>query len=97
MAHLIPRGPMAGDSRSESVPSQVRGATKLSPDGTKAIYDLTSGVDFSKPKRTPRAIAQVLREEDVQSWWTWTGAGPALHPTRKVEPPLPSGHDRKRA
>jgi len=67
----------------------------LSPDGTKAIYDLTSGVDFSKPKRTARAIAQVLWEEDVQSWWTWRGAGPAFHPTRKVELRLPSGHDRK--
>src|SRR6266480_4477602 len=95
MAHLIPRGLMAGDSRSESVASQVRGARKLSPDGTKAIYDLTSGVDFSKPKRTARAIAQVLWEEDVQSWWTWRGAGPAFHPTRKVELRLPSGHDRK--
>src|SRR5881392_372518 len=86
---------MAGDSPSESVASQVRAARKLSPDGTKAIYDLTSGVDFSKPKRTARAIAQVLWEEDVQSWWTWRGAGPAFHPTRKVELRLPSGHDRK--
>src|SRR5213080_2436829 len=85
---------MAGDSPSESVASQVRAARKLSPDGTKAIYDLTSGVDFSKPKRTARAIAQVLWEEDVQSWWTWRGAGPAFHPTRKVELRLPSGHDR---
>src|SRR5207247_5842191 len=86
---------MAGDSRSESVASQVRGARKLSPDGTKAIYDLTSGVDFSKPKRTARAIAQVLWEEDVESWCTGRGAGPAFHPTRKVELRLPSGHDRK--
>ena len=86
---------MAGDSPSESVASQVRAARKLSPDGTKAIYDLTSSVDFSKPKRTARAIAQVLWEEDVQSWWTWRGAGPAFHPTRKVELRLPSGHDRK--
>src|SRR5947208_16088795 len=85
---------MAGDSPSESVASQVRGARKLSPDGTKAIYDLTSGVDFSKPKTTARAIAEVLWEEDVQSWWTWRGAGPAFPPTRKVELRLPSGHDR---
>jgi hypothetical protein len=58
-------------------------------DGTKAIYDLTSGIDFSKPRQTAERIAQVVWDQDVKSWWTWKEGEPVFAPNHKVEIRLP--------
>lgn len=86
---------MAGNSAKETLEARVRAARRLSLDGTKAIYDLTSGIDFSKPRQTAEAIAQVVWDQDVESWWRWEGGEPIFAPSRKVEFRLPSDHDRK--
>src|SRR2546427_11059111 len=90
---------MAGSSAEETLEAGIRAARKLSMDGTRAIYDLTSGVDFSKPRRTAEAIARVVWEQDVESWWTWEGTEPVFKPNRTVEirlPPDPIGRSRGR-
>jgi hypothetical protein len=86
---------MAADSSSEALDMRIRAARKLSLDGDKAIYDLTSGIDFSKPRRTAERIAQVVWEEDVKSWWTWKEGEPVFAPTRRVEIRLPRDHRGK--
>lgn len=86
---------MAGSSAEEALEARILAARKLSLDGTRAIYDLTSGVDFSKPRRTAEAIARVVWEQDVESWWTWKGREPVFEPNRKVEIRLPPDHDLK--
>src|SRR2546430_15641609 len=72
---------MAGSSAEETLEAGIRAARKLSMDGTRAIYDLTSGVDFSKPRLTAEAIARVVWEQDVESWWTWRGTEPVFNLT----------------
>src|SRR2546425_3508379 len=84
-----------GSSAEETFEAGIRAARKLSMDGTRAIYDLTSGIDFSKPRRTAEAIARVAWQQDVESWWTWEGTEPVFKPNRTVEIRLPRDPDRK--
>lgn len=86
---------MAGPWAEEPLEARVRAARKLSLDGTRAIYDLTSGIDFSKPKRMAEAIAQVVWEQDAKAWWRWQGSMPIFAPTHKVEIRLPRGGHRQ--
>jgi hypothetical protein len=84
-----------GGSAVESLEARIRAARKLSLDGLKAIYDLTSGIDFSKPRQTAEAIAQVIWEDDVKSWWSWQAGEMVFNPARRVEIRLPREHHRK--
>jgi len=84
-----------GDSAEEDLETSIRSVRKLSLDGTKAVYDLTSGIDFSRPRRTAEAIAQVVWEQDARSWWNWRAGDPIFEPHHKVELRLPRDHDRK--
>ena len=86
---------MAGVSGADTLEARIRTARKLSLDGSRAVYDLTSGIDFSKPRRTAEAIAQVVWEEDVKAWWNWKGGEIVFTPNRKVEIRLPRDHHRK--
>jgi hypothetical protein len=86
---------LAGGSESETLEAGIRARRRLSLDGLRAIYDLTSGVDFSKPRHTAEAIAQVVWEEDVKAWWNWKGGEIVFTPNRKVEIRLPRDHHRK--
>ncbi len=51
---------MAGSTAEETLEARIRAARQLSLDGTRAVYNLTSGIDFSKPRRTAEAIARVV-------------------------------------
>jgi len=84
-----------GDSAEEDLETSIRSVRKVSLDGTKAVYDLTSGIDFSRPRRTAEAIAKVVWEQDARSWWNWRGGDPIFEPHHKVELRLPRDHDRK--
>jgi len=64
-------------------------------DGTRAVYNLTSGIDFSKPRRTAEAIARVVWELDAKSRWGWRDRDPVFEPNRKVEIRLPHDQHRK--
>ena len=89
---------MAEGSAEEALEASILAARKLSVDGTKAVYDLTSGTDFSKPRLTAEAIARVVWEQDVESWWTWRGTEPVFKPSRKVGDPIvarPTSEGRK--
>jgi hypothetical protein len=80
---------MKGSSADEMLEARIRASRKLALNGGRAIYDLTSGMDFSTPRRTAEAIAKVVWEEDVKSWWSWKGGDPVFAPNSKVEIRLP--------
>jgi len=82
-------------SAEETLETQIRAARKLALDGARATYDLTRGIDFSRPRRTAEAIARVVWDEDVKSWWNWRGGDPVFAPSRKVEIRLPADHHWK--
>ena len=86
---------MSESSAEETLETQIRAARKLSLDGARATYDLTRGIDFSRPRRTAEAIARVVWDEDVKSWWSWRGGDPVFAPSRKVEIRLPADHHWK--
>src|SRR5436309_3347630 len=89
---------MAEGSAEEALEASILEARNLSVDGMKAVYDLTSGTDFSKPRLTAEAIARVVWEQDVESWWTWRGTEPVFKPSRKVGDPIvarPTSEGRK--
>lgn len=86
---------MAGGSDIASLEAVIRSARRLSLDGSRATYDLTSGIDFSKPRQTAEAIARVLWDQDVKAWWSFQGGLPVFAPNRKVEVRLPRDHHRK--
>src|SRR5207247_5726061 len=85
----------AEGSAEEALEASILEARNLYVDGMKAVYDLTSGTDFSKPRLTAEAIARVVWEQDVESWWTWRGEEPVFKPNRKVEIRLPRDQHRK--
>jgi hypothetical protein len=78
----------------ETLEARIRASRRLSSDGLRAIYDLTSGVDFSKPRQTAEAIAQVVWDEDVKAWWSWGAGRMVFNPSRRVEIQLPREHHR---
>jgi hypothetical protein len=88
---------MATGSAERSLEARILTSRKLSLDGTRAIYDLTWGIDFSKPRRTAEAIARVVWEQDAKSWWTFEDGEPVFAPRRKVEILLPRDPEGKAA
>ncbi len=86
---------MEGDARAARLEEAIRQSRTVNADGTKAIYNLLYGVDFSKPRLTAEAISRVVWEEDVQSWWSVQDGKAVCTPTRQVEIHLPDEHNRR--
>src|SRR5437867_11815458 len=89
---------MAEGSAEEALEASILEARNLSVDGMKAVYDLTSGTDFSKPRLTAEAIARVVWEQDVEPWWIWMGTEPVFKDSWKVGDPIiarPTSDGRK--
>lgn len=63
-------------------------------DGSVTTYDLTSGVDFSKPKNVGEALAKVIFEKDVSSWIKVDGEKVTVKPTSKVEVRIMDEHNK---
>lgn len=73
---------------------QIANSRKVSPDGSSITYDLTSGIDFSKPRKTGEALAKVIYEQDVSKWITVDGDKLTVNPTSKLEIRIQSEHDK---
>lgn len=73
---------------------QIANSRKVSPDGSTTTYDLTSGIDFSKPRMTGEALAKVIYEQDVSKWITVDGDELKVNPTSKLEIRIQSEHDK---
>lgn len=75
--------------------ARIRRARRASLDGTRVVYDLTTGMDFSKPRRAAEAIADVLWNEDVKAWWSVASGTATCRPTHSVQILVPEEHHRK--
>lgn len=56
------------------------------------VYDLTNGIDFSHPKETASALAEVIFEIDVSKWFSGTGKDLKVNPTSKIEIHIQDAH-----
>lgn len=73
----------------------IEKSRKVSENGSLVTYDLTSGIDFSNPKRTAEALANVFFEKDASSWFTVSGEKVDFNPTYKVRVVLAEEHNKK--
>ncbi len=67
---------------------------KVSDDGSLVTYDLTNGIDFSHPKKTAQALADVFFESDAKNWFKVTGDHIDFVPTYKVRVVLAEEHSK---
>ncbi len=54
----------------QDLKEKILNTSKMSADKTLVTYDLTSGVDFSHPRKTAEALAKVFFETDASNWFT---------------------------
>lgn len=73
------------DEIPEELVQQIKSRRSVSSDGKSVVYDLTDGVDFSKPKDTAQALSAVFMVNEVSHWFTRTGEGLTFTPTCTVE------------
>ncbi len=59
------------------------------------VYNLTRGVDFSHPRATAEAVAEVIWDQDVHAWWSVEADVPSCSPTGTIEVWIPQDHNRK--
>lgn len=83
-----------GENNLAELEDQIANARKATVGGSDIVYDLTSGVDFSKPRKTGEALAKVIFEQDVSKWISVDGENLTVKPTGKVEIRIMNEHDR---
>lgn len=86
---------LEGGSRHRELERQILQSRIPSVDNRTVVYNLTRGVDFSHPRATAEAVAQVVWDQDVQAWWTVEGGDPACTPTGTIEIWIPREHNHK--
>lgn len=69
----------------EELVQQIKDCRSVSSDGKSVIYDLTKGVDFSKPEDTAQALSAVFFINEASHWFTKTGGEYTFTPTCTVE------------
>lgn len=82
-------------SSEEELISAVSASRKVSDDGSLVTYDLTSGIDFSHPKRTAEAIAKVFFEKDGERWFSVNDDRVVFDPSFKVRLVMAEEHSKK--
>lgn len=82
---------MAPDNQLENA---ILNSRKVSEDCSLVIYDLTSGVSFSNPKKTAEALANVFFEQDASKWFNVSDDKVDFQPTYKVRVVLAEEHNK---
>lgn len=78
----------------DSLESIIAKSRKVSDDGSLVTYDLTSGIDFTNPKRTSEALANVFFEKDAVNWFKVSGDEVEFDPEYRVRIVLAQEHNR---
>lgn len=79
----------------EDLKSLIRGTRKVSDDGSLVTYNLTKGIDFSHPRKTAEALAEVFFEMDAVNWFRVQSDNIEFNPTYKVRILLADDHSKK--
>ncbi|MCL6003127.1 MAG: hypothetical protein M0Z77_09420 [Thermoplasmatales archaeon] len=74
--------------------SAITTSRKSSGDGSLVIYNLTKGLDFSKPKMVAEALAKVFFENDAVNWFKVKGDHIEFEPKYKVRILLAEEHNK---
>lgn len=79
----------------EELKSQIKDTRKVSEDGSLVTYNLTKGIDFSNPRKTAEALAEVFFEMDAENWFQVQSDNIEFNPTYKVRILLADDHSKK--
>ncbi len=79
----------------DDIKTQVANSRRRSMDGSKITYDLSNGVDFSHPRWTAEALAEVVFEQDISRWITEDSGKLAVNPAYKAEILITSENSKK--
>lgn len=82
-------------SAEEKLKSVIESSRKISQDGSLVTYDLTAGVDFSKPKAVAKALSEIFFEKDALNWFKVDGDKIDFLPTYKVRVVMKEEHGKK--
>lgn len=86
---------VGGSRKGPSLEARIRASRSANLDGTRVVYDLAHGMDFSRPRATAEAIARVVWEEDVEGWWSLKEGRPVCVPTGTIEIRIPAEHNHR--
>ncbi len=78
----------------ERLNQSIAARRKVSDDGSLVTYDLTSGIDFSNPRKAAKALAEVFFESDAKNWFKLNGDQIDFIPTYKVRVVLAEEHSK---
>lgn len=73
----------------------IEKSRKISQDGLLVTYDLTTGVDFSNPKKVAEALAKVFFQKDAANWFKVSGDTIDFDPDYKVRIVLAEDHNKR--
>lgn len=90
--HLLRFVNMADES---ALRSMIEKSRKISKDVDNVIYDLTSGVDFSKPRELAMAISEVFFQKDALNWFKVNDQKLVFEPSYKVQIVLSESDHKK--
>lgn len=86
---------MDEETTDKNLRAQIENSRSKLIDNSLVTYDLTTGVDFSHPRKTAHSLAEVFFEEDAKYWFTIEGDKLKFKPGYKAEIVLTKEHDRK--
>lgn len=86
---------LEGNKRHRELEQQVLQSRTAGVDGRNVVYNLSRGVDFSHPRATAEAVAQVVWDQDVHAWWSVEDDVPSCMPTGTIEIWIPQEHNHK--
>ena len=79
----------------EHIRDQITNSRREYPDRSLVVYDLTTGVDFSKPRNTAEALADVFFHMDASKWFREEGDKLVFKAGNRVEIRIADEHNRK--
>ncbi len=68
-----------------SLENEIMECRRVSSDRGTVIYDIGAGVNFSNPKESAKALAQVLFTRDISGWISNDGKNLTVKPPYKIE------------
>lgn len=74
---------------------QIVSCRRSYPERSLVVYDLTTGVDFSKPRETAEALADVFFHMDASKWFKEENNSLIFNATESVEVRIADEHNKK--
>lgn len=79
----------------EELRRQIENSRKFSDEYNTVTYDLTAGVDFSKPRETAEAFAEIFFDKDGSKWFSHKTGHLEFQPQYRATILITDDHDRK--